>query len=347
MCLYCISILKEVKMFSDKQFTHVTITGWCSFLILLTSMLMLVSCVPLTMTATGTTPIPASEGYTEIIGIAKKLSTTSDTAAAELLIDKSRLFIKTHPKFEKTDEVYYILGTTLVQFDQPEEAISVLAELIRYYPISPAVEPGLLTLGLAYDKVNKHDKADETYNKLIHNSKYSDGKYAKTAQTLLQTDISDRKGALEGLSDNQGSPDFLGKTALDFQVVDLNGEPLSLAKFRGQVVLLDFWATWCGPCRAEMPNVKQTYEMYKNKKFQIVGISLDRAIVPLEEYIQKEGIAWPQYYDNGRNIANMYQVRAIPTTYLIDADGIIRYANLRGSALEVAVANLVEENMAR
>ena len=132
--------------------------------------------------------------------IEKTLSTTSESTTAEMLIQKSRVFIKAHPKYEKVGEVYYILGTTLVQFDRTEEGIAVLEELIRYYPLAASVEPSLLTLGLAYDKVSMHDKADLVYGKLVNTAKYSNGKYAQTAKQLLQTDISDRKGALSDLS---------------------------------------------------------------------------------------------------------------------------------------------------
>ena len=112
-------------------------------------------------------------------------------------------------------------------------------------------------------------------------------------------------------------------------------------------MLLDFWATWCGPCLDEIPNVKRTYQKYKNQKFQIISISLDNERAALEAYIEREGIMWPQYYDNSRQVSNMYQVRAIPSTFLIDGDGIVRKTNLRGNALETAVAELVQENMAR
>ncbi len=323
------------------------LNGWCCFLTILTSMLLLVSCVPSTLNSLGSTSVRASDGYAEIKGIEKRLSTTSELVDAEMLIEKSRAFIKAHPKYKQVDEIYYILGSTLVEFDRADEAISVLDELIRYYPLSPSVGEGLLTLGLAYDKVSKHDKADEVYEKLVNNSKYSESKLAEAAQQLLEADKADRKGALEGLSDRSSPPNFIGQPALDFQVKDLNGKPLSLEKLKGQVVLLDFWATWCPPCIAEMPNVKRTYQKYKNQKFQIIGISLDNGKALLEDYIEKEGIMWPQYYDNSRQISDMYQVRAIPSTFLIDADGIIRKTNLRGNALENAVAQLVQENMAR
>lgn len=325
-----------------------TLNNWCFLFIVLTSVLMLGSCVPTTMNTNGTTSVRPSEAYDEIKQLTTNVETTSDPTEAEMLIEKSRTFIKEHGKYKHADEVYYILGSTLVQFDRPIEGISVLEELIKYYPLASYVEPSLLTLGLAYDKVDRHDEADVVYAKLINSSKYRDGKSAQTAQKLLQTDKAERKGALEGLaSTSSSSPNFVGQVAMDFNVTDLNGQPLSIAQFRGKVVLLDFWATWCPPCIAEMPNVKQTYAKYKNKNFEIIGISLDRAKSALTSYLEKEGITWPQYYDNGGRIANMYQVRAIPSTFLIDAEGVIRMTNLRGNALESGVAQLVQENMSR
>ena len=138
---------------------------------------------------------------------------------------------------------------------------------------------------------------------------------------------------------------FIDQPAFDFQVTDLSGESLSLSQYRGQVVLLDFWATWCPPCIAEMPNVKKTYAKYKNHKFEIIGISLDRSIAPLEAYIASEGLTWRQYWDSSVKISNMYNVSAIPSTFLIDGAGIIRRVNLRGPALETAVGELVRENL--
>lgn len=320
--------------------------GWCYLLTVLTSLLMLVSCVPTTSNTTGSSVRP-TDAYDEIVKLATKVETTADSIDAEMLIEKSKGFINENSKYKDVDEVYYILGTTLVQFDRAEEAIEVIDELIRYYPLAPSIGKGKLTLGLAYNKTNQHDKADAIYYDLVNNSKSSDRQYAATAQKLLDTNRADRQGALEGLADSSSPSNFIGQTAMDFQVKDLNGQPLSLEQYRGKVVLLDFWATWCPPCIAEMPNVKATYAKYKNRNFEIIGISLDRGKAPLENYIEKEGIRWPQYYDSTRQVSNMYQVRAIPSTFLIDGDGVIRKTNLRGSALESAVAQLVQENMAR
>ena len=318
-------------------------------LTIITSTLMLASCVPTTVNTAGSSSVKPSVAYDEIKQLATEVETSGDTTDAEMLIVKSRSFIKSHGKYQHADEVYYILGTTLVQFDRTIEGIAVLEELIKYYPLASYVEPGLLRLGLAYDKVDRHAEADVVYAKLINNTKYSNGKHAASAQQLLQSDIAKRKDAWQNMStaSNTSPSNFIGEPALDFQVTDLNGQALSLTQFQGKVVLLDFWATWCPPCIAEMPNVKNTYAKFKNRNFEIIGISLDRSKSALVTYIKNEGLQWPQYYDNGGKIANMYQVRSIPSTFLIDGDGIIRKTNLRGSALETAVAQLVQENSSR
>lgn len=137
----------------------------------------------------------------------------------------------------------------------------------------------------------------------------------------------------------------IGKPAPDFQAVDLKGQELSLKKYRGQVVLLDFWATWCAPCRAEMPHLKKVYDKYKDQKFEIIGISLDRGQAVLDSYIEKQGMTWPQFLDNG-TVTKMYNVTGIPATFLIDGEGIVRKVKLRGRALDEAVAELVKENLA-
>src|SRR5262249_22192928 len=83
----------------------------------------------------------------------------------------------------------------------------------------------------------------------------------------------------------------------DFNVKDLADKSLSIANYKGKVVLLDFWATWCGPCRAELPNVLKTYEAHHKDGFEIIGISLDKDRDALTKFIAEKNMAWPQYFD--------------------------------------------------
>ena len=294
--------------------------------------------------------IKAAYKYQEIKAISKSLKKQKTQEELERLVEKSRDFVAAHPEYKRVDEVYHLLGNALVQLGQVEEGIEAFEKVVTGYPEARYVERCLLDLGLAYDKLGNHDAADSAYQKLIDHPKYGKRSQAKFAKRLLEQDKADRMGELPkppGASPGMTSSEWIGKPALDFQVTDLKGEELSLEKYRGQVVLLDFWATWCGPCIAEIPNVKRTYEKYKDQKFQIIGISLDRSITPLEEYIEKEELGWVHYWDNSGKVSNMYKVRAIPSTFLVDSEGTIRKTNLRGHALEHAVEDLVKENLAK
>ena len=317
-------------------------------IIVLAGLLLMASCVNSTLIATVSDSVSANRAYSEIKTAFNELSEGGEPADYDALIEKLRTFIKTYPKYRQVDEAYYFLGSILVELQRTEEGIEVLEELIRDYPFATYVEPSLLTLGLAYDKISEHNKADALYEKLANHPKYRTGRYAETARQLFEQDKTQRKGELSnssGASPRSSPSRFLNKPAPDFQVMDLRGEELSLEQYRGQIVLLDFWATWCQPCIAEMPNVKQTYATHRNRKFQIIGISLDSSMAPLTAYIQGEGIAWRQYLDNNGQISSLYNVRAIPSTFLIDGAGIVRRVNLRGLALESAVAELVRENL--
>ena len=320
----------------------------CLFIFLLTTAVLIGFCANFA----DANPIKTAYKYQEIKAIAKGLKKQHTPEDLEKLVEKSSDFIASHPDYKRVDEVYYLLGNALVQLERVEEGIQVFEKLVESQPDARYVRDSLLELGLAYDKLDKHDAADIAFKKLIDHPKYGSGSHATRAKKILEQERADRKGELPkapGAQPAAGSQpsQWIGKPATDFQVTGLDGEILSLEKYRGQVILLDFWATWCGPCIAEVPNVKKTYETYKDQKFQIIGISLDRSREPLEAYIEKEELAWLHYWDNTQKVSRLYEVQAIPSTFLIDGEGIIRKTNLRGHALEHAVAELVQENLAK
>jgi tetratricopeptide (TPR) repeat protein len=132
-----------------------------------------------------------------------------------------------------------------------------------------------------------------------------------------------------------------------FKVTSATGEELSLEKLRGKVVLLDFWASWCGPCQVEMPVAKYIWSKYgRHQQFAMIGVDLDENRELFEQYVKREKIAWPQYFDGqgwGNKIARLYGVSQIPHTVLIDHDGVIRAVGLRGDDLIEEVGKLLKK----
>jgi len=138
----------------------------------------------------------------------------------------------------------------------------------------------------------------------------------------------------------------VGNAFPDFNEKDLEGKPLSVGNYKGKVVLVDFWATWCGPCVAELPNVLETYKKYHSKGFDIVGISLDHDKDALTNFIKKKGMPWQQYFDGKgweSKLAGAYGVNSIPATYLLDTEGKIAAKDLRGDALAEEVGKLLSK----
>jgi len=129
----------------------------------------------------------------------------------------------------------------------------------------------------------------------------------------------------------------VGQQAPDFTVPGLDGKPVKLADFKGKYVLIDFWASWCAPCRQENPNVVKAYNAYKDKNFTILGISLDKDAVAWKKAIADDRLTWNhagELKDFEGEVVRKYHIEAIPSSFLLDPNGRIVAKNLRGAELD-------------
>ena len=182
------------------------------------------------------------------------------------------------------------------------------------------------TLAQVYAKKGDLDQAKAAYQAVI--AEYPKTPQAKEAEgNLLE---------LETLNLGQPAPLFASRGA--------NGDPVSLADFKGKVVLLEFWASWCSTCVADIPHIKELYAQYKDQGFAIIGISLDDDPKALQEMLTAKGVPWAQIR-NGRegNIVKLFNVQGTPTYFLLDRDGKMAAKGLSSKRLDGAIAELLKK----
>lgn len=171
-------------------------------------------------------------------------------------------------------------------------------------------------------------------------AKYPDSPLAQEFSDKMNKIIADKQAKEE---QEASSPIGIGKVAPEIALPDPSGNVKTLSSLRGNYVLLDFWASWCGPCRHENPNVVRLYNKYKSNKFEILGVSLDAEKDAWLKAIEKDKLTW-QHVSDLKNwqssVVPLYQIQGIPFTVLLDPDGKIIAKNLRGAELENKLAEI-------
>ena len=136
----------------------------------------------------------------------------------------------------------------------------------------------------------------------------------------------------------------VGMKAPEAASKNLKGEAVTLAELKGKVVVLDFWATWCGPCRAMIPEEREMVERHKEKPFVFVSVSADDEKKELEDFLKEEKMPWTHWWQGpDSTLMKTWNIRKFPTVYVIDAKGVIRFKDVRGKELDLAVKKLLDE----
>ena len=171
--------------------------------------------------------------------------------------------------------------------------------------------------------------------------RYPDNYYVLDELARIHEELGNPVLAAEYQKKADPMSELVGKVVPDFSATDLDGKPISLQDYRGKVVLLDFWAVWCGPCIGEMPNVKKVYNTYKDQGFDIIGVSLDTDETRLRNYLRENDVPWRQIFSGQKwksPIARQYHIHRIPAPWLIARDGTLISREARGVKLENLVA---------
>jgi thiol-disulfide isomerase/thioredoxin len=245
-------------------------------------------------------------------------------------------FLKDHPKHAAAQDAHFFLPLARLASIDNDAATNgdvtrkrAFAEIDRYvetYPDDANRGAMLMSYRADFTDPLDHDGLRAAHQALV--DAFPDSRMAGMSQSLLRK------------LDHVGKP-----FAIDFTDV-VTGNRVNSSSLRGKVVVIDFWATWCGPCVAELPHMKELYEAYHDKGVEFVGISLDQNAEALTSFVEERELPWPQYYDKGkvssRQFATQWEIASIPQLFIIDAKGVLRSVAARGK-LDTLIPRLIYE----
>jgi peroxiredoxin len=286
---------------------------------------------------------PAVANMLKLLALQQKLEklNANDAESVESFIADAKPFLTGNEPEPSMSQVAQAATALLFRSGKQDEAAELGQKLADRFEKSdnaelevPAFQLASMT-GQILESQGHEKRAAELYHDFAERFSKSDNQALR--QAAEQFESSARKLELVG----QPMP-------ISGKLVD--GGQFDIAQYKGRVVLVDFWATWCGPCVAELPNVKDTYDKYHDRGFEVVGISLDNEVDALTKFIDEKEIPWPILFEGGEEtsgwshpLAKKYGVNAIPMAVLLDKEGKVVTLSARGEKLGELVAELLTD----
>ncbi len=274
-------------------------------------------------------------------------------------------YLTANPKAGDADQAYMTLFDKAIEHDWFAAQETIAKQYLSLRPDGPVRSLAQIVATMARAQANDFNSAIARYHELMTGlgkpeqeefaSNFADslassataaGEYA-VARKVYQ-ELLDRYGESPTLRQKIRGEllrlDKIGKPAPAFVARDLAGKPLSLDAYRGKYVLLDFWATWCAPCVAEVPRLQAAYAKYHDAGLEIIGVSLDETKPAINDFIKARKIAWPQLHNASAeaDLVEAFGVSTIPATFLIDPQGVVIRLELRGAVLDQTLAKILK-----